>query len=123
MLSCTHMPVYENRRFDLIAFTYYTWTNYYFTHQGQTSDAPAKSSTVPQDLTPPYFVQIFANVYFVVVSFLGSLNDLHINASSLLRGYCEDIAIYIDNYGKCETIPFGIIQRIIRAQRAIYILE
>ena len=94
---------------DLIAFIHHDWTNYYFTHQGQTSDAPIKPSTVPQDLRRHHFVQIFVNVFFPLsFLFLGLRNDLHINAISLQQGYSKDIAIYIDNYGKYETIPFGL---------------
>ena len=90
-----------------------------FTYQGQTTDAPSKSSTVPQGLRPPHFVQIFDNVYFPL-SFhsLGSLNDIHINAISLQWGYSEDIAIHIEYYGKYEAIPFGIIQRLIQSSKS-----
>ena len=119
MLSCTHMPVYENRRFDLIAFTYHAWTNYCFTYQGQTSDAPSKSSTVKQGLKPPHFVQIFDILYFLLsFLFLRLLNDLHINAISLQQGYSKDIAIYIDDYGKYETIQFGLIQRLNQSSKS-----
>ena len=109
----------ENMGFDLIAFTYHAWTNYCFTYQGQTSDAPSKSSTVPQGLRPPHFVQIFANIYFPLsFLFLRSLNDLHINTVSLQRGYIEGIAIYIVNYGKYETIPFGLIQQLNQSSKS-----
>jgi hypothetical protein len=105
--------------FDLIAFIHHAWRNYCFTYQGQTSDAPTKSSTVRQGLKPPHFVQIFDIVYFPLsFLFLGSLNDLHINAISLQRGYSEDIAIYIDVHGKYETIPFGIIQRLYQSSKS-----
>jgi hypothetical protein len=30
-LDTTTMPICENRRFNLIAFTYHTWTDYCFT--------------------------------------------------------------------------------------------
>ena len=40
----------ENMRFDLIALTYYARSDYCLTDQGQTSDAPIKSSTVMQGL-------------------------------------------------------------------------
>ena len=109
----------ENIGFDLIAFIDHAWTNYCFTHQEQTSDAPSKSSTVAQGLRPPHFVQIIDNVYFPLsFLFLGSLNDFHINTVSLQRGYSKDIAIYIDDYGKYETIPFGIIQRLYQSSKS-----
>jgi hypothetical protein len=70
-------------------------------------------------MRPPHFVQIFANIYFPLsFLFLGLLNDLHINAISLQRGYSEDIAIYIDDYGEYETIPFGLIQRLIQSSKS-----
>jgi hypothetical protein len=88
-------------------------TNYCFIYQGQTSDAPSKSTTVLQGLRPPHFVQIFANVYFPLsFLFLGLLNDLHINTVSLQWGYSKDAANYIDDYGKYETILFGLIQQL-----------
>ena len=106
-------------RFDLVAFIHHAWTNYCFTYQGQTSDAPTGSSTVKQSLRPPHFVPIFDNVSFLLsFLFLGSLNDLHINAIGLQRGYSEDIAIYIDDYGKYETIPFGLIQRLYQSSKS-----
>jgi hypothetical protein len=105
--------------FDLIAFIDHSRINYSFTYQEQTSDAPSKSSTVAQDLRPPHFVQIVENVFFPLsFLFLGSLNDFHINTVSLQRGYSEDIAIYIDYYGKYETIPFGIIQRLNQSSKS-----
>ena len=105
--------------FDLIAFIHHAWTNYCFTDQGQTSDAPLKSSTVPQGLRPHHFVQVLAIVY-LPLSFLfpESLKDLHINAVSLQRGYSEDIAIYIDDHGKYETIPLGLIQQLNQSSKS-----
>jgi hypothetical protein len=98
---------------DLIAFIHHAWTNYWITGQGQTSDAPLKSSTIPQGLKPHHFVQVFANVFLSLsFPFPESLNDLHIYTVSLQRDYSEDIAIYIDDYGKYETTPFGLIQRL-----------
>ena len=71
------------------------------------------------NMKPPHFVQTFDFVYFPLsFRFLGLLNDLHINAISLQRGYSKDIAIYIDDYGKYETIPFGIIQRLIQSSKS-----
>ena len=105
--------------FDLIAFIHHAWTNYYFTYQRQTSNAPSKSSTTWQGLRPPHFVQIFDNIYFpLAFLFLGSLNDLHINAISLQQGYRKDIDVYIDKYGKYETILFGLIQRLIQSSKS-----
>ena len=53
-------------------------------------------------------------IVYLPLSFLfpESLKDLHINAVSLQRGYSEDIAIYIADRGKYETIPFGLSQRL-----------
>ena len=105
--------------FDLIAFIHHVWRNYCFTYQGHPSDAPTKSSTVRRGLKPPHFVQIFDIVYFPLsFLFLGLLNDLHINAISLQRGYSEDIAIYIEDYGKYETILFGFIQRLNQSSKS-----
>ena len=105
--------------FDHVAFIHHAWRNYRFTYQGQTLDAPSKSSTVKQGLKPPHFVQIFDILYFLLsFLFLRLLNDLHINAISLQRGYSKDIAIYIDVHGKYVTIPFGLIQQLYQSSKS-----
>jgi hypothetical protein len=64
-------------------------------------------------MRPQHFVQVFANIYLsLLFLFLESLNDLHINTVSLQQGYSKDIAIYIENYRKYETILFGLIRRL-----------
>ena len=106
-------PPCENVRLDLVVLTSYARTDEYLTDQGQTSDAPIKSSTVTQGLRPHHFVQVFVNVYSLLsFLFLELLNDLHINTVSLQQGYSKDIAIYIDHYKKYEADPLGFLQGI-----------
>ena len=63
------------------------------------------------NMRPHHFVQVFANIYLsLLFLLLESLNDLHINTVSRQQGYSNDIAIYIENYRKYETILFGLIQ-------------
>jgi hypothetical protein len=115
----TIKEMYENMGFDLIAFIHHDWTNYCFTYQGQSSDAPSKSITIRLRLRLPHFVQIFDNVYFLLAFlFLESLNDLHINTISLQQGYSKDIAIYIDEYGRYETILFCLIQWLYQSSKS-----
>ena len=106
-------------RFDLVACAYHVWTDCCFADQGQTSDALFLFSTVPQDLRPHHFVHVFANVYAPLsFLFLESLNDLHIKTVNLQRGYSEDVAIYIDDYGKYTTSRFGISQRLNQSSKS-----
>ena len=103
----------ENRNFYLIALTYYARLDNCLTDQGQTSDAPINSSTVTQDLRPHHFVQEFVIVYLLLsFLFLESLNDLHINTVSLLRGFSKDIAIYVGKHKEYENDPLGLFQRV-----------
>ena len=107
------MQACENMRFDLVALTYQTRSDYCLTDQGQILDAPINSSTVTQGLRPHHFVQVFVNVYSLLLFlFLESLNDLHINTVSLQQGYSKDIAINIDKYKEYETDPLGLLQRV-----------
>ena len=100
-------------RFDLVVLTYYARSGYYLTDQGQTSDAPLKSSTVTQGLKPHHFVQVFVIAYLLLsFLFLELLNDLHINTVSLQRGCSDDIAIYIYDYKEYEADPLCLLQRV-----------
>ena len=108
----------ENMRFDLIALTYYARSDYCLTDQGQTSDAPINSSTVTQDLRPHHFVQVFVNVYSLLLFlFLELLNNLHINTVSLQQGYSKDIAIYIGKHKEYENDPLGLFQRVKKSSK------
>ena len=71
------------------------------------------------NMRPHHFVQVFANIYLsLLFLLLESLNDLHINTVSLQRGYSKYIAIYNNHYGKYETIPFGLIQRLNQSSKS-----
>ena len=109
----------QNMRFNLVVLTYHTKSDYWLTNQGQTSDAPLKSSTITQGLRPHHFVQVFVNVYSLLLFlFLELLNDLHINTVSLQQGDSKDITIYIEKYKEYEADPLSLIQRVKKSSKS-----